>query len=285
MGITMLTTCRTIAPAALAAATEARGFESLWIPEHSHIPTSRDTPFPGAAPGREELPDVYWHLNDQMVAMSMAAAVTTDLVLGSAVTLLAQHDPIWLAKQVATLDHLSGGRVELGVGFGWNREELESHGIDYPSRRDRTREIVGAMRSLWNDDVASFEGEHVELPPSWAYPKPTRHVPLVLGGGLGPKLLDHLFDWADGWMPIRSPAGDFAGDLATMRRKAEEAGRDPATIAITVMNAPKTPEELHELGALGVDRVAFTIWSQDPDEAMAELDAFAELKARTEGTA
>ena len=123
LGITMLATCNTLSPSQLAVEVESRGFDSLWLPEHSHIPTSRATPFPGAAPAREELPDVYWHLNDQLVALSMAAAVTENLILGTAVTLVAQHDPIWLAKQLATLDFHSQGRLEVGVGFGWNREE------------------------------------------------------------------------------------------------------------------------------------------------------------------
>ena len=141
LGITMLATCHTLAPDRLAKEVEDRGFESLWLPEHSHIPSSRLTPFPGAAPGREELPDVYWHLNDQLVSLSMAATATDHLVLGTAVTLVAQHDPVWLAKQIATLDFHSGGRVELGVGFGWNREEYEAHGNKFSDRYTRKRGI------------------------------------------------------------------------------------------------------------------------------------------------
>ena len=256
---------------------ESRGFDSLWLPEHSHIPTSRATPFPGAAPGREELPDVYWHLNDQLVALSMAAAVTENLILGTAVTLVAQHDPIWLAKQLATLDFHSQGRLEVGVGLGWNREEYEAHGHKFSDRYTRTKDNVGIMRALWSQDEASFVGERESLEPSWSWPKPSRNIPLLLGGGSGPRLLSHLFEWGDGWMPIRSPKGSFVDDVVSVHRLAEEAGRDPASISITVMNAPQSVDELAELGELGVDRVVFTIWPQEPDAVLSELDRFTSI--------
>ncbi len=272
LGITMLATCNTLSPAQLAVEVEGRGFDSLWLPEHSHIPSSRLTPFPGAAPGREELPDVYWHLNDQLVALAMAAAATEHLVLGTAVTLVAQHDPIWLAKQLATLDFHSDGRLEIGVGFGWNREEYEAHGFDFRDRYTRTKDNVGVMRAIWTQDEASFEGELASLAPSWSWPKPKGNMPLILGGGSGPRLLSHLFDWGDGWMPIRSPKGAFVEEVVKVRKLAEEAGRDPQSFSITVMNAPQTPGELAELGELGIERVVFAIWPQEPDAALSELD-------------
>ena len=251
----MLATCHTLPPDHLAKEVEDRGFESLWLPEHSHIPSSRATPFPGAAPGREELPDVYWHLNDQLVSLSMAAAATDTLVLGTAVTLVAQHDPVWLAKQIATLDFHSGGRVELGVGFGWNREEYESHGYKFSDRYTRTRDNIGIMKALWTQDEAAFDGTLQSLEPSWSWPKPAGDIPLLVGGGSGPKLLGHLFEWGDGWMPIRSPKGSFAKEVIKVRRLAEEAGRDPASISMTVMNAPKDVDELEELAQLNIDRL------------------------------
>lgn len=279
LGITMLTTWRSLAPARLAVEVESRGFESLWVPEHSHIPASRLTPFPGAAPGREELPDVYWNLNDQLVSMAMAAAATDRLVLGSAVTLVAQHDPIWLAKQLATLDHHSGGRIELGVGFGWNREEYEAHGHRWDQRHARTRDAIGLMRALWSEEDAVYAGETMTLDASWAWPKPTRPIPVVLGGGAGPRLRRHLVDWADGWMPIRTPARPLAEDLDAIRAHAADAGRDPASIRVTVMNAPRNTDELDELRELGVERAVFTIWPQEPDAVLRALDDHAEVAA------
>ena len=284
MGITMLATYHTLGPVRLAQEVEARGFESLWIPEHSHIPASRQTPFPGAAPGREELPEVYWQLNDQLVTLSMAAAATTDLVLGTSVSLLAQHDPIWLAKQVATLDFHSRGRLELGVGFGWNREEYEAHGHEWTRRYQRTRDAVGLLRAVWTQDEASFVGSELTLEPSWSWPKPHRPVPILLGGGSGPRLTRRLVEWADGWMPIRAANQPLLAGLADIRAAAAEAGRDPSTISVTAMNGPTSPSELYELGAAGVDRVAFTIWPQEPDAVLAELDRFADVMAQVRGT-
>ena len=276
LGITMLATCHTLAPDRLAKEVEDRGFESLWLPEHSHIPSSRLTPFPGAAPGREELPDVYWHLNDQLVSLAMAAAATDRLVLGTAVTLVAQHDPVWLAKQIATLDFHSGGRVELGVGFGWNREEYEAHGNKFSDRYTRTRDNIGIMRALWTQDEAAFEGVSQSLQSSWSWPKPARPIPLLVGGGSGPRLLQHLFEWGDGWMPIRSPKGSFTKEVEKVRRLAEEAGRDPSSISMTVMNAPKGIDELEELAQLNIDRLVFTIWPQEPDAVLSELEGLTE---------
>ena len=276
LGITMLATCHTLAPDRLAKEVEDRGFESLWLPEHSHIPSSRLTPFPGAAPGREELPDVYWHLNDQLVSLSMAATATDHLVLGTAVTLVAQHDPVWLAKQIATLDFHSGGRVELGVGFGWNREEYEAHGNKFSDRYTRTRDNIGIMRALWTQDEAAFEGVSQSLQPSWSWPKPAGDIPLLVGGGSGPKLLRHLFEWGDGWMPIRSPKGSFTKEVEKVRRLAEEAGRVPSSISMTVMNAPKGIDELEELAQLNIDRLVFTIWPQEPDAVLSELEGLTE---------
>ena len=276
LGITMLATCHTLTPDRLAKEVEDRGFESLWLPEHSHIPSSRLTPFPGAAPGREELPDVYWHLNDQLVSLSMAAAATDRLVLGTAVTLVAQHDPVWLAKQIATLDFHSGGRVEVGVGFGWNREEYEAHGNKFSERYTRTRDNIGIMRALWTQDEAAFEGVSQSLQPSWSWPKPAGEIPLLVGGGSGPRLLEHLFEWGDGWMPIRSPKGSFIKEVEKVRRLAEEAGRDPSSISMTVMNAPKGIGELEELAQLNIDRLVFMIWPQEPDAVLSELEGLTE---------
>lgn len=286
IGITLFPTCRTLPPAQLAREAEARGFESIWFPEHSHIPASRLTRWPGAQPGNEDLPDYYWHLNDQIVGLSMAAAVTETIRLGTAVNLIPQHDPVWLAKQVATLDHLSGGRVELGVGFAWNREQCVSHGVDFARRREITRDNVGIMRALWTQDTAAYEGTLRSLEPSWAYPKPAQDggPPIILGGGWGPKLLAHLCEWADGWMPI-SARSSLAGRLELVHAAAAEAGRDPATISVTVMGATDDPDGLVSLGDEGIDRAVLTIWGEDGDHVLSEMDRFAEVRRRALGEA
>jgi probable F420-dependent oxidoreductase len=280
IGITLFTTDRSIHPVELARAVEERGFESLFLPEHSHIPASRRTPWPGARPGDEELPDFYWHLLDQVVALSMAAAVTERLTLGTAVTLVAQHDPIWLAKQIATLDALSGGRVVLGVGFGWNREQGEHHGVDHATRRERTEEHLALMRALWTQDEASFEGRHVHLDPSWAYPKPARPggPPVLLGGGWGPKLFDAITRCADGWMPI-SARSSLAERVAPLRERFAAAGRDPDSIRIAVTGATTDPAGLEALGREGVERAILTIWAEGRDEVLRTLDDYAAATA------
>jgi probable F420-dependent oxidoreductase len=278
VGITIFPTDRTLPPATIAREVEARGFESLFLPEHSHIPTSRDTMWPGAVPGDEDLPDYYSHINDQIVSLSMAAAVTSSLRLGTAVNLVPQHDPVWLAKQIATLDHLSGGRVVLGVGFAWNQEQCENHGVDFARRREITRDNVAIMRSLWSDAEAAYSGSTRSLTPSWAHPKPAQSggPPILLGGGWGPKLMAHLCEWADGWMPISS-RGSLASRLEILHESARTHGRDPSTLSVTVMGASEDPADLENLAAEGVDRVVWTIWSEDPEDVMTELDRLASI--------
>jgi len=187
LGVTMFPTDKAISPVRLAREAEDRGFESLWLPEHSHIPTSRTTPRGGVA-GAGPLPEMYWRTIDQFVALAAAASVTSHILLATGVCLVAQRDPIWLAKEVASLDTLSGGRVLFGIGYGWNKEEMAQHGIAYQDRRRILREKILAMQALWTEDVASFEGEFVHLEPSWAWPKPVQHPhpPIILGGDAGP---------------------------------------------------------------------------------------------------
>jgi probable F420-dependent oxidoreductase len=281
IGITLFLTDRSIHPVELAREVEARGFESLFLPEHSHIPVSRLTPWPGARTPDDELPDFYRRLADQIVALSMAAAATERLVLGTAVTLVAQHDPIWLAKQLATLDAFSGGRVVLGVGFGWNREQGEHHGVDHRTRRERTEEHLGVMRALWTQEQASYHGDHVRLDPSWAWPKPARPAgpPVLLGGGWGPVLFDAIARYGDGWMPI-SARSSLADRLEPLRRRFEEVGRDPASIRVSVMGATADPAGLVALGSEGVERAVLTVWSEDRDEILRTLDEYASVADR-----
>lgn len=284
IGITLFPTDRSIPPAELAREIEDRGFESFWVPEHSHIPTSRDTPWPGSPDGSAPLPDSYWHLNDQLVGLSMAAAVTTDLVLGTAVTLVAQHDPIWLAKQLATLDSLSGGRLALGVGFGWNREQGDQHGVPFGDRRQLTEDHLGIMRALWTEEEASYDGGLRSLRPSWAHPKPAQPggPPVLLGGGWGPVLFDAIARYGDGWMPI-SARWSIIERLEPLRRRFEEVGRDPDDIEVAIMGATTDPAGLVQLGSEGVGRAILTVWSEDRDEILRTLDEYRSVKDRAHG--
>ncbi len=208
----------------------------------------------------------------------MAAAVTTRLRLGTSVLLLAARDPLWTAKEYATLDALSGGRVELGVGFGWNREELANHGVDFTTRWDRTRESVLALRAIWRDEVAEFHGEHVDFTPSWAWPKPaTARGPKVhVGGGAGPRLLGHVAEWADGWLPI-SARPSLASRLALLDEACERSGRVRTEIEVSVFGATTDRGGLANLFDEGIDRAVLTLPSHDRDEVLRQLDGWAPI--------
>ena len=198
-GVTIFSTDQSMPVVDVARAAEERGFDSVWIPEHTHIPTSRRTPPPT---GEDELAEEYKRSVDPLVALAAAASVTTTIHLGTGVLLPAQREPLVTAKAVATLQNLAGGRFELGVGFGWNEDEMQDHGVEYRSRRAHARDHVLAMQALWSDDVASYSGEHVSFPPTWSWPKPERPVPVLVGGGAGPKMFAHIAEYGDGWIPI-----------------------------------------------------------------------------------
>ncbi|MCC5874406.1 MAG: LLM class F420-dependent oxidoreductase [Gammaproteobacteria bacterium] len=285
IGINIFDTDRAIHPVELGQAIEARGFDALYLPEHSHIPASRKTRWPGSRPGHEDpLPDYYSRICDPYVALSMIAAVTERLELGTSVTLVPQHDPIRLAKQVATLDHWSGGRVRLGIGYGWNEEQTAAHGADFRTRRGLTEDCVGIMRALWTEDEASFAGKHTSLEPSWSWPKPAQPggPPILLGGGTGPQLFDAITRYADGWMPItgRSTVADRA---APLKEKFAAAGRDPDSLKIVICGATTDPDGLAALAEEGVDTAAMTIWSEDRDEILRKLDEFATIRDAARG--
>ncbi|MEZ5204789.1 MAG: TIGR03619 family F420-dependent LLM class oxidoreductase [Acidimicrobiales bacterium] len=229
LGVTIFLTDQSIGPVELAREVEARGYASLWLPEHTHIPTSRRTPAPMGEPIAEE----YKRCLDPFVAMGMIAAVTERLRVGTGIALLAERDPIVTAKEVATLDHCSGGRVSLGVGYGWNLEELEDHGGSKRTRRAVVRERVLAMQELWGEDEAEFAGEHVTLSRSWAWPKPVQEVrgrpgvPVLVGGAPGPILFEHIAEFADGWIPVGG-AG-VADAMAQLPRPANGSVAQPRT--------------------------------------------------------
>ena len=275
VGLAMFPTDRAIQPAELAQAAESRGFESLWFPEHSHIPTSRITPW-GGRQGAPPLPEMYWRTYDQFVALMAAAAATTTLKVGSGITLVAQRDPIWLAKQVASVDALSGGRLLFGIGYGWNKEEMAHHGVAFGERRALLREKILMMQQLWTQDEASFSGEMIHLDPSWAWPKPTQqpHHPILMGGGAGPKTFAHIVEFCDGWIPLYGHH-PIADQIATLHHAAEDAGRDPATLEVDVFNAPRDEKKLAELAAAGISRAIFGLPSVEPAAVLDILERYA----------
>jgi len=250
-----------------------RGLQGVFLPEHTHIPLSRATPYPGGI----EMPEKYKHVWDPYVALAFVAA-TTDLAVGTCVSLVGEHDPIALAKTVATLDQLSHGRMILGVGYGWNREEFEDHGYDRADLRAVVREKVALMRALWTEDVASFEGDHVTLSPSWAWPKPAQqpYPPVLLGVPATQQHFAELVEWADGWIPMAMPTADeLAPDVARLRRAWDLAGRDTATLRIAAMqlaDPARLERELDAFADLGVGWLMIDIPTADADELLPLLD-------------
>ena len=274
LGVLMFPTDYAIRPDDLARAAEERGFESLWFPEHTHIPTSRRSPWPGGP----NLPKEYWHTHDLFVALAAAAAVTTRLRLGSGICLLVERDPITTAKEVATLDFLSRGRFMFGIGGGWNAEEMEDHGTDFRTRWKLLRERVQAMKRIWTEDEPSFEGELVGFPPLWSWPKPVQkpHPPVLLGGH-GPRALRRVVEYCDGWLPISVRAGDLGAGIAELRRLAREKGRAPDTISVTVYGAPMDADLLRQIAELGVERAIFALPSAEGNVVLPLLDRGASL--------
>lgn len=262
-----------IRPDELAVELEERGFESLWIPEHSHIPTSRETPW-GGVEGAPPLPDQYWRSHDQFISLAYAAAVTENLRLGTGITLLAQRDPIWTAKEVASLDHLSRGRVLFGIGYGWNKEEMAGHGVAYRDRRSLLREKLLLMKALWTQDEATYEGDMVSLQPSWAWPKPaqTPHPPVLLGADAGPRTIADLVEFCDGWMPLGN-RHDIEDRVRTVRSAVAEAGRDADSFDITAFGVK--PDRIEDLRRAGVNRAIFSLPPVDREALLPRIDTLA----------
>jgi probable F420-dependent oxidoreductase len=273
----MFPTHDAIDPATLAKEVEDRGFDSLWFPEHSHIPVSRRTPWGGIA-GAPPLPDEYARTHDQFVALAAAAAVTTTLRLGTGITLVAQRDPLWLAKEVASLDVISGGRVLFGIGYGWNHEEMESHGVDIAHRRAVVREKVLACKALWSQEVAEFHGKYVNFEPSWAWPKPLQapHPPIVIGASPTDLHFRHIVEYGDVWMPIQ---GRWAIDEAWLKlqQAAADAGRDPASLSLGIYAAKPDKDSLAAMRDVGASMAAMVLPPLDRDAALATMDSYAPL--------
>ncbi|MGZ4445948.1 MAG: LLM class F420-dependent oxidoreductase [Nocardioides sp.] len=273
-GIVLFTSDRGITPAALAVAAEERGFDTIYVPEHTHIPVKRTAAHPGT--GDETLPDDrYLRTLDPWVSLATAAAVTTRIGLSTAVALPVESDPITLAKQVATLDHLSGGRVTIGAGFGWNTDELADHGVPAERRRTVLREYVEAMRALWTQEEASYAGEFVSFGPSWAWPKPAQaHIPLVIGAGGGPKTFRWIAEHADGWMTTPTQQ-DIGGQIAALQAAWADAGRAGAPDIRVLIAFRPDPAELAAWEAAGATELIWGVPDAAPDVVVGHLDKLA----------
>ena len=271
--LTMFPTDDAIRPDEIARAAEERGFESLFFPEHTHIPASRKTPYPAGG----DLPREYYRTHDPFVALALAAGVTKKLKLATGICLVVERDPIVLAKEVASLDYLSNGRAILGIGAGWNVEEMGNHGTEFRTRWQLMRERIEAMKAMWQNEQAEYHGKFVDFDPVFSFPKPVQkpHPPILLGGH-GPKARARVVRYCDGWMPI-SMLANLQGEIAELRTLAQEAGRDPKSISISVFWAPPDRETIDGYEAIGVERVIFALPPAPRDEVMPLLDSHAKL--------
>jgi probable F420-dependent oxidoreductase len=280
-GVLMFPTDYAIPPHVLASEAEARGFESVFFPEHTHIPTSRKTPWPGGA----ELPREYSHTHDPFVALTAAAAVTKTIKLATGICLITERDPIVMAKQVASLDMLSRGRVVLGIGAGWNVEEMANHGVDFKTRWKVTRERVLAMRQIWTDEAAEFHGEFVDFEPIWSYPKPTQPGgPPILMGASSRWSWNRIAEYCDGWMPIHqdtrrqqaSGGTDYADGVRRTQEAWHRAGRKGSP-DFSIFAVPPNRARIEELIGFGFNRLIFGLPAADADTVIPLLDKLADL--------
>jgi probable F420-dependent oxidoreductase len=269
-GIVLFTSDRGITPAQAALAAEERGFDTFWVPEHTHIPVRRDAPHPGTVDG--SLPDErYLRTLDPWVALGTAAAVTSRIELATAVALPVEHDPISLAKTIATLDHLSGGRVTLGAGFGWNTDELVDHGVPPEKRRTVLREYLEAMRALWTQEQASYAGQYVSFGASWAWPKPVQpHIPALIGAGGTDKTFEWIARSADGWITTPQDSG-IVDSVARLRQIWTAAGRggEPRVVAL---DGKPDPDRLDRWRAGGITDAVYGLPERSLDDIRGYLD-------------
>ena len=269
IGITMFATDYAMRPDDLAAACEARGFESIWFPEHTHIPASRLSPWPAGA----ELPKEYWHTHDLFVALMAAAGATKKIKIGSGICLVIERDPIVLAKEVATVDQLSNGRLLFGIGGGWNAEEMENHGTPFKKRWKVLRERIEAMKEIWANEEAEYHGEFTNFDKIWSYPKPAQkpHPPILLGtfnGGL-----KRVVNYCDGWVPVGFNPGMLPDSMKELQELAAQAGRGP--IPVSVFGSSPKEEDLAKHQALGVERAVLVLPSADKETLLPMLDDYA----------
>jgi probable F420-dependent oxidoreductase len=272
VGLSMFVTDYSIGAAELAMAAEDLGFESLFIPEHTHIPVSRRSPWPGGP----ELPNEYLHTLDPFLALSAAAEVTRNLRLATGICLVVERDPITLAKEVATLDFISSGRVLFGIGGGWNYEEMENHGTKPSLRWKIMRERMLAMKEIWTNDEAEYHGEFVDFDPIWQWPKPVQkpHPPILVGGD-GPRTFQRVFEYGDGWIPIVGRSSEpLGGRIAQLNNEAVAAGR--GKVPVTVFGARADAAQLEELQAAGVERAIIGIRPAPADQVLPDLRRYAD---------
>jgi probable F420-dependent oxidoreductase len=276
-GVTMFPADNAMDVAELAREAEARGFESLWFPEHTHMPTATKLNSAGTAP----LSDEYRRTLDQFVALGAAAAVTSRIKLGTGICLVIQRDPILLAKEVASVDHLSKGRVLFGIGAGWNRPEIENHGVPYARRWRVMRERIAAMKAIWTQDVAEYHGDFVNFDAINSWPKPVQKPhPQIIVGGDGPRAVEHMVEYGDGWIPHPTGGGASLEDrLAAARQQLAAAGRQP--VPITIFGAQGDEAEIAEYQRLGVDRCVFRLPPRQRDEVLPALDRFVAVMERS----
>ena len=271
IGVSMFATDYAIRIDDLAREAESRGFESLWVPEHTHIPSSRRTPWPGGA----ELPKEYSHTYDPFVALMFAAAVTSKIKIGTGICLVIERDTITMAKEIASLDRLSGGRFLFGIGGGWNAEEMEHHGTVFKTRFRKMVEQVQALKAIWTQDEAEFHGEYVDFDPLWSWPKPLQqpHPPVFLGGETS-YTLQRVVDHCDGWLPRSRQPDLVLKGIGELKERAAKAGRDMKTINVTASGAPGDPQLLDRYREGGCDRCILSLPSADRDTVLPILDRY-----------
>jgi probable F420-dependent oxidoreductase len=273
-GAMMFPTDYAIQPVELAQAVEARGLDSLFFPEHTHIPTSRKSPWPGGG----DLPTEYWHTHDQFVALTAAAVATKRIKLGTGICLVIERDPIVLAKEVASLDVISNGRVILGIGGGWNAEEMENHGTDFKRRWKVLRERVQAMREIWTKEVAEYHGEFVNFGPLWSYPKPVQKGgPPVLLGSEAKKGPERAVAYCDGWMPINRKPEQLAEGLKSLREAADRAGRKFESLTLGLFAAPGKEDAARRVMDMGFTHLIFPLPPAKSDAVLPLLDHYGTL--------
>ena len=272
-GVLIFATDYTIQMGELAKELEDRGFESLLVPEHTHIPASRESAWPGGA----DLPKEYSHTYDPFVALSFAAAATKTLKLGTGICLLPQRDTITTAKSVASLDRMSGGRFLFGIGGGWNVEEMQQHGTQYNERFAKMKEQVLAMKMLWSEEEAEFHGQHVNFEATWQHPKPLQTPPPVILGGETDYTLRRVVDYCEGWLPRARHGFDAAENIARLKNIADEAGRDMSTLSVSVFGAPADQAILDSYRTAGIDRAILPLPSANRDKVLSILDSYTDL--------
>ena len=275
-GISLFPTDASISPAELASACETRGFESIWFPEHSHIPASRRTPFPAGG----DLPKQYYDVFEPFISLAAAAAVTKTLKLATGVCLVVQRDPIQTAKDVATLDRISNGRFVFGIGGGWNAEEMENHGTNYKTRFPLMRERVGAMKAIWTGALAEYHGKYVNFDPIMTWPKPVQkpHPPILVGGGW-PGAARRAIEYGDGWMPINIP-GRLIRRIPEFWSAAKHAGRTPQDLELTLFGMGPDADEIAKFQEAGASRVVFMLPSEPAEKILPRLDKLSELTGK-----